>query len=206
MFLDIRIMQRGHLRIEFKHTIAFIATAAFMLSFFGSRAFATACPTCVVVGSGIHFHHFWYGIEMIAIVGWLAIAGWRTERLDRAYALVYGLGLGLIGDEVGLLLTFGNYYSELTYEIFVGALGLIILGIVVVRFGERLKRDLVGLGPWETVFLAGIFLAGFSTLFFAFDQVLVGTPLALAGILATIFGFRGRREEISSSEAKSQPR
>ncbi len=187
-------MSREPIKIPFKHTLAFIAIAAFLVSFFGSRLFATVCPTCVVVGSGIHFHHFWYGIEMVAIVGWLAIVGKRTERLDRAYALVYGLGLGLIGDEVGLLLTFGNYYSELTYQIFVGAVGLIILGALAVRFGEKLRRDLMGMERWEVVELVGLFLAGFSTLFFAFDQELIGVPFALIGILAIIFGFRHRGE------------
>jgi len=118
-----------------------------------------------VAGSGIHFHHFWYGIGMVALTGWLAIVGKRTDRLDRAYALVYGLGLGLIGDEVGLLLTFGNYYSELIYQIFVGAVGLIILGALAIRFGERLRRDFMGMERWEAVGLVGLFPAGFSTSF-----------------------------------------
>jgi len=187
-------MSREAIRIPFKHTLAFIAIAAFLLSFFGSRLFATACPTCVVVGRGIHFHHFWYGIGMVALTGWLAIVGRRTERLDRAYALVYGLGLGLIGDEVGLLLTFGNYYSELTYQIFVGAIGLIILGALAVRFGERLRKDLLGMKRWEVVGLVGFFLAGFSTLFFAFDQELLGILFALSGTLAIVLSFRHRHE------------
>ena len=189
-------MSSETIRIPFKHTLAFIAIAAFLLSFFGSRLFATACPTCVVVGSGIHFHHFWYGIAMVALTGWLAIVGKRTERLDRAYALVYGLGLGLIGDEVGLLLTFGNYYSELTYQIFVGAIGLIILGALAVRFGERLRKDLRGMMRWEVVGLVGLFLAGFSTLFFAFDQDLIGTLFALTGILAIFLSYHNRHEII----------
>ncbi len=190
-------MSRETVKIPFRHTLAFIAIAAFLVSFFGSRLFATACPTCVVVGSGIHFYHFWYGIGMVALTGWLAIVGRGTERLDRAYALVYGLGLGLIGDEVGLLLTFGNYYSELTYQIFVGAIGLIILGALAVRFGERLRKDLTGMKRWEVVGLVGLFLAGFSTLFFAFDQVLIGVPVALTGALAIVWGFRHRGEKMS---------
>jgi hypothetical protein len=189
-------MSRETIKIPFKHTLAFIAIAAFLLSFFGSRLFAIACPTCVVVGSGIHFHHFWYGIGMVALTGWIAIVGRRTERLDRACALVYGFGLGLIGDEVGLLLTFGNYYSELTYQIFVGGIGLIILGALAVRFGEKLRKDLMGMKRWEIVELAGLFLAGFSTLFFAFDQVASGIILALIGILAIISGFRYRHEMV----------
>jgi uncharacterized membrane protein HdeD (DUF308 family) len=138
---------------------------------------------------------------MVALTGWLAIVGRRTERLDRAYALVYGLGLGLIGDEVGLLLTFGNYYSELTYQIFVGAIGLIILGALAVRFGERLRKDLIGMRRWEVVGLVGLFLAGFSTFFFAYDEELIGIPFALTGILAIIMSFRHRREMVSGHAA-----
>jgi DMSO/TMAO reductase YedYZ heme-binding membrane subunit len=133
---------------------------------------------------------------MVALTGWIAIVGRRTERLDRACALVYGLGLGLIGDEVGLLLTFRNYYSELTYQIFVGAIGLIILGALAVRFGERLRKDLIGMRRWEVVELVGLFLAGFSTLFFAFDQEVIGIAFAVTGILAVILGFRYRHEMI----------
>jgi hypothetical protein len=194
-------MSRETIKIPFKHTLAFIAIAAFLLSFFGSRLFAIACPTCVVVGSGIHFHHFWYGIGMVALTGWIAIVGRRTERLDRACALVYGLGLGLIGDEVGLLLTFGNYYSELTYQIFVGGIGLIILGGLAVRFGEKLRKDLMGMKRWEIVELAGLFLAGFSTLFFAYDQEANGIVLALSGILAILSGFRFRQEMVRVQSA-----
>ncbi len=99
---------------------------------------------------------------MVALAGWLAIVGKRTDRPDRAYALVYVLGLGLIGDGVGLLLTFGNYYSELTSQIFVGAVGLTILGALAIRFGERLRRDFMRMERWEAVGLVGLFLAGFS--------------------------------------------
>ena len=196
-------MSQGAIKIPFKHTLAFIAIAAFLVSFFGSRLFATACPTCVVVGSGIHFHHFWYGIAMVALTGWLSIVGKRTDGLDQAYALVYSLGLGLIGDEVGLLLTFGNYYSELTYQIFVGAVGLIILGALAIRFGERLRRDFLGMERWEAVGLVGLFLAGFSTLFFAFDQDIIGAPFAWLGFLAIVWGYQNRREKTSVQTTKT---
>jgi len=131
---------------------------------------------------------------MVALAGWLAIVGKRTDRPDRAYTLVYGLGLGLIGDGVGLLLTFGNYYSELTSQIFVGAVGLTILGALAIRFGERLRRDFMRMERWEAVGLVGLFLAGFSTLFFAFDQDIIGTSFALLGLLAIVWGYQHRRE------------
>ncbi len=78
--------------------------------------FATLNPEVVVVRSGIHFHHFWYGLAMIACTGWLGIT-LRDERMGRNLAIIFGLGAGLIGDEVGLLLTFGDYTSNLTGDI-----------------------------------------------------------------------------------------
>src|SRR5437016_7499972 len=104
----------------FRHGLTFIATLTFVVSFFGSRLFATLFPNTVVMQGGIHLHHFWYGIALISVAGWMGIA-WRNERLYRLYAVLYGLGAGFVGDEVGLLLTFNNYQSELTYLFFVAA-------------------------------------------------------------------------------------
>jgi len=55
-----------------------------------------------VVQSGIHFHHFWYGIVLLAASGWLGIVG--GDRWNRLAAIMYGLGGGLLADEVGLIL------------------------------------------------------------------------------------------------------
>ncbi len=55
----------------------------------------------------------WYGLGMVTLAGWLGIA-FNRPRLVRTYAIILGLGAGLIGDEVGLLLTFGDYQSSLT--------------------------------------------------------------------------------------------
>jgi len=100
----------------FRHGLAFYGTIAFTAGFFGARLFATLNPEVVVVRSGIHFHHFWYGLAMIACTGWLGIT-LRDERMGRNLAIIFGLGAGLIGDEVGLLLTFGDYTSNLTGDI-----------------------------------------------------------------------------------------
>jgi len=119
--------------------LTFYATAAFMLSFFGSRTFAVLNPTVTVVSSGIHFHHFWYGLAMVTATGWLGIA-YSSQRLLRTYALVFGLGAGLIADEVGLLLTFGDYQSELTSDFFVGTVGFIILATILARYRKVLEK------------------------------------------------------------------
>ena len=99
---------------EPRHGLSFIALLSFTASFLTVRLFATLFPGAVIVHQGIHFHHFWYGLALITVVGWLAISWKNNVKLDRIYAVAYGVGAGLIGDEIGLLLTLGNYTSELT--------------------------------------------------------------------------------------------
>ena len=55
---------------------------------------------------------------MIVAAGGLGIVH-NDPRYRRLYAVVFGLGGGLVGDEIGLLLTFGNYDSVLTLYFFV---------------------------------------------------------------------------------------
>jgi hypothetical protein len=109
-----------------------LAILAFIPAFSLARLFTFVLPRVVVVQSGIHFHHFWYGIVLIAASGWLGIAG--SERWARLAATMYGLGGGLLADEVGLLLTFGDYYqNEITYTIVVGALAVGGVGAILQR-------------------------------------------------------------------------
>lgn len=73
---------------------------------------------------GYHIHHFYFGILLIGIAGWLAITGNHGISKEKL-ALTYGFGLGLLMDEIGLLLTWGDYTSSLSY-----LLGLLLLGII----------------------------------------------------------------------------
>ena len=170
---------------SFRPGLSFIGLLSFATSFFGSRLFATFYPTVVVQQQGIHFHHFWYGIGLLALAGWLAIA-WKSERLDRAYAVMYGLGAGFIGDEVGLLLTFGNYQSGLTYDFFIGAISASFLLILVIRYRVVLRKELSYLTTREGLALVGVFVTGFSAILFAFNSLSLGTPLALVGIVVIL--------------------
>jgi hypothetical protein len=165
--------------------LSFIGLLSFVTSFFGSRLFATLNPTIVIQQQGIHFHHFWYGIALMGVAGWLAIT-WKSERLDRVYAVMYGLGAGFIGDEVGLLLTLGNYQSELTYDFFIGAISASTLLLLVVRYRTLLRKELSYLMTREGLALLGVFVTGFSFILFAFGSLSFGTPLALVGIVVIL--------------------
>ncbi len=177
-------MSRDFLGGQFRHGLTFIATLAFVVSFFGSRLFATLFPTTVVMQGGIHLHHFWYGIALISVAGWMGIA-WRNERLYRLYAVLYGLGAGFVGDEVGLLLTFGNYQSELTYLFFIAAISFVIIATLFLRYRAQLKEELLKLS-----------FTGFSVffLFLSSGISLVGIPLALLGLTILILTYARHRK------------
>src|SRR3989441_371496 len=179
-------------RTVFRHGLAFYGTLAFLASFLGARLFATLNPTVTVVRSGIHFHHFWYGLAMVVSTGWLGIT-LNNERMGRNLAIVFGLGAGLIGDEVGLLLTFGDYTSNLTEIFFVAAVGFIIIATLVSRGREHIEREVLNISPRERLTQIGVFIGAFSVVFFAVDEFGVGLVVLGLGLLVFLWGFERRR-------------
>jgi hypothetical protein len=171
-----------------------------MAAFFAARGFAVQNPSVVVVQGGIHFHHFWYGLVMVTLAGWLGIA-FNRPRLVRTYAIIFGLGAGLIGDEVGLLLTFGDYQSSLTTDFFVGVLGFIILATTLVRYRKIVAKDVIHTSWNERLVYIGISLTGLSVIFFAVNSLTPGLILAALGIILVISGFEAARAGIVSGLA-----
>ncbi len=198
-------MSREFLTGPFRHGLTFIATLAFVVSFFGARLFATLFPTTVVTASSsqgiIHFHHFWYGLALIFAAGWMGIA-WRNERLYRLYALLYGLGAGFVGDEIGLLLTLGNYESELTFQFFTAAISFVIIATLLVRYRTQLEAELLKLSLPERVFMIGVYITGFSVFFFFLSSgiSLIGIPLTLAGLGVIVYTYARHRRTRTRSD------
>jgi hypothetical protein len=143
-----------------------------MVSFVGARIFTTMYPHTWVIVGGIHIHHFWYGLGMLAIAGWLGIVS-TVPTYRRLYALVFGLGGGLIGDEIGLLLTFGN-----------------------ACYREKLRDDVTELGFGERLVHVGVLVAGLSALAFSHDA-LVGILILVAGIIIALGGRQYKRRHPS---------
>lgn len=181
-------MAQGPAPVVHKHSLSFLATLAFTAGFFGARAFHLAFPNAEVFFGTIHFHHFWYGLVMIGLSGWLGIA-YNSERRNRLYAVIFGLGLGFIGDEVGLLLTFGDYFTTLTFDFFVAAICFIVLVSLLIRYWTELETDVLRLSPRERLAHLGVFLALFSTIFFAFDLPFLGLPFAVLGAVLLVWAF-----------------
>jgi len=171
-------------RSSAEHGLAFLTLLSFVTTFLAARTFTMLAPGTVIVAGGVHFHHFWYGLAMVVGAGWLAIASTHPE-FDRVYAIVFGLGSGLIGDEVGLLLTLGDYQSELTYVFFVGVLAFAGIGLLLVRYRAQLERDVLSLGAGERMTHLGIFIACLSAVAWAFGFLATGLAVtSLGGALA----------------------
>jgi hypothetical protein len=183
-------------RTVFRHGLAFYGTLAFLAGFLGARLFATLNPTVVVVHNGIHFHHFWYGLIMVIAAGWLGIA-LSNIWLSRNLAIIFGLGAGLIGDEVGLLLTFGDYNSNLTEIFFVAAIAFIILATLLSKGRKHIERDVLNVSWKERGTQIGVFLGAFSAIFFASGNWQIGFVFIGLGILVFLWGFERKRETTS---------
>src|SRR2546422_967599 len=126
---------------------------------------------------------------MMRVAGWLGIVD-NDEKFARVYAVVFGVGAGFVGDEVGLLLTFDNYYSELTFEFLVAALAFLILVALMIRYRKQILEEVFHLSRGERLTHVGVFLIGFSAILFAFDTLELGVPLILVGFALFVWGYR----------------
>ena len=128
-------------KFEARVHLATVALVSFILAFLVARTFTTFFPSQVIITSGIHIHHFWFGIILLAVGGWLGI-NFSAKRGDVAAAILYGVGGGLIVDEVGLLLTFGDYWTGLTWGILVVMLSVISVLILIMRYRKQIQEEL----------------------------------------------------------------
>jgi hypothetical protein len=129
---------------------------------------------------------------MVVSAGWLAIVSNHPD-LDRVFAIVFGLGAGLIGDEVGLLLTFGNYQSGLTYVFFVGVLSFSGIAYLLFRYRAQLEKGLLSIRSEVHLLNFGVFVSGLSAIAWAFDYIYVGLLILLLGASMATTGVVLRR-------------
>jgi len=162
-------------------------------SFVTARAFATLNPTTVVVSGGIHFHHFWYGLIVVAAAGWAGIV-YGLPAYKRIYAVAFGVGSGLIGDEVGLLLTFRDYNSSLTFFFFVVVVAVGSMAVLL-RDRKQVESDVISLASHERTLLTGIVIMGASALAFAAYLYPLGIVIFAAGVAVTVLGVVWKRKK-----------
>jgi hypothetical protein len=169
--------------------LATIALSAFIFSFIAARTFTTFYPSTVLVSNGIHVHHFWYGIVLLAIGGWLGIS-YSDRETDRFAAILYGAGGGLIVDEVGLLLTFGNYWTGLTYTFLVVLLSFVTILILFNRYGQLIMTELAEYTSSKVSLYLGVFLVAVSVAFIMQTNnvtvIVVSSGLTILGVIIVV--------------------
>ncbi len=144
--------------------LSILAMFSFIATFAVTRAFTTLNPRTVLISGGYHIHHFWYGLAMIAVGGWLGIS-YQSERIDRLAAIIFGAGGGLVGDEVGLLLTFGDYWTEVTYTLVVIFLAFASVLILINRYSRTIRIEFSHFAKTNASLYFGVLLAIVSVAF-----------------------------------------
>ena len=108
----------------------FLIFISFLISFIIARSWVYLEIGDPLPGSELYIiHHLYLGIAFLIIAGWLAI-NYKGQTLKSVTAIIYGAGLGIFFDVIGLLLThFGDYYDGITYTVVV-IVSLVLLNIV----------------------------------------------------------------------------
>lgn len=186
--------------IEERPNLSVLALVSFLASFTATRLFTTLSPRTVLISGGYHIHHYWYGLIILAIGGWLGIS-YENERVNRVAAILFGVGGGIIGDEVGLLLT-SNYWTEITYTFLVVFLAFASIMILLFRFSRIILVEFSQFLHSQASFYFGVFLATISVWFILETGnpvvIIVSTALALAGLSIVALYFVRRFRKISS--------
>ncbi len=143
-----------------------------------------------IVLFGHHVHHFYFGILFMALAGWCAIVG-VPSLSQRWQALMYGIGLGLFMDEIGLLLTWGDYYSGATYLLSLLVIGL-LLNVVFFpsfwrAFRTHLRQSTEPVVAWTSSPLVERLIKGADMVSETTDQR-ERTSLAFMGVLYLVIG------------------
>lgn len=108
-------------------SLKFITLISFSATFIGVRLLVTLSgiigegksglagfiPVNELWLAGYHIHHFFLGFVILSIVGWITLF-WK-DYSKKIVAVLYGAGLGIFVDEIGMLLTEGNYFTVSTY-------------------------------------------------------------------------------------------
>ncbi len=180
---------------------------AFIISFAIARTFTYFRPDITLVSGDIHIHHFWFGLLLLTIGGWLGI-NYNQKEVDMVAAIIFGVGGGLIADEIGLLLTLGNYYSGITWTFLLLLFAFVATLFLLYRYRKEIFEELHEFVGSKASLYFGVLLAAIS---FAFiietDNLLiaiVATALTVAGVVIflafLIHGIRQNRATNGTSK------
>ena len=152
-------------KVRPRPNLSVLALVSFMASFIIARTFTIMYPNASLITRGYHIHHFWFGLAMILIGGWLGIS-LQNERTDRFASVIFGAGSGLVGDEIGLLLTFGDYWTEVTYTFILLVSSVAGTAILLRTYSKTIRVGFDNFLARDFGFYFGVFLIIVSVAFF----------------------------------------
>ena len=170
-------------KIKERPNLSVLALVSFLASFMVARIFTTLSPNTVLISGSYHIHHYWYGLIILAIGGWLGIS-YENERINRVAAILFGAGGGIIGDEVGLLLT-SEYWTGITFTFLMIFLAFASILILLFRFSRIILNEFSQFFHRQTSFYLGVFLATISV---AFILETNDVAVMIASIVLTMIG------------------
>jgi hypothetical protein len=184
-------------KLTTKPNLSALALVSFIASFGIARIFTSKYPEKVLtLGPSYHIHHFWYGLAMLAIGGWLGIS-YERPRLTRLAAILFGAGGGLIGDEVGLLLTMGNYETEITYTLVITFLAIASMLILLNRYSKAIRTEFTEFLAGHAALYIGVFVTAVSVAFITQTNnaivSMVSSLAAASGIIIALAAYLIRR-------------
>src|SRR5438093_5276314 len=168
--------------LSLRYTVAATIARLFLIN-------ESVCPSrCTLLRvAGFRFHHMYYGLILVAVsVGVMLYAAAARTRWDSA--LVMGIGVGLVADEVGLLVLKLSYWSAISFGIVAGG-GLVLYMATLFASWRAGLHDFRFVDRYQFLALLGILLGLTGFLFFDRpDSMLVadtsvGTLLAIVALV-----------------------
>lgn len=195
-------------KIKERPNLSSLAMFSFVASFIVARVFTSLHPSVVWEVGDLHIHHFWYGIALLAVGGWLGIS-YQGEKIDRLAAILFGAGGGLIGDEVGLLLTLSahEYWADITYTLVIVFVILASMLILLNRHRSSIRTEFTQRLLSNASLYFGVFLAVVSLAFFLeTDNIVVNAVSAVLTTVACliVLAYFVQRVRAKHQEAKSR--
>ncbi|MHA1861490.1 MAG: hypothetical protein ACTSVM_04280 [Candidatus Ranarchaeia archaeon] len=103
-----------------------------------TRFFVILKPDSQVWVAGLHLHHYYLGLISIVFSAGIPLY-YGYLKYEILSAVLFGLGMGILIDETGLLLTKGsNYWSPMTYP-FIFAFFFIFMFSMIAQYHNRKK-------------------------------------------------------------------
>ena len=153
-------------KVEWRPHLSVLALVSFLSVFAVIRAFTMLSPSSTFSLFGFHIHHFWYGLILLLVAGWVGITC-KGQLVDEFAAVVFGAGGALVGDEVGILLTFNgkDYWSGVSYTTIMIIVTSVLIIAFFARYSRTMLKDFGALARNRRGFYAGILLTVVSLAF-----------------------------------------